>query len=97
MPDVIDKAEGGPLEDLHAAIQAFSNSLADDESDVGMVMNSLVVWEEVSFAEDGTTQRATLYAATGDQATPNGSLGLALNLLRTLEHDVIRCPHGDSE
>lgn len=90
---MIDKAEG-PLDDLHAAIQAFSNHLADDESDVGVVMNALVVWEEVSFGDDGSTRRATLYAATGDQATPNISLGLALNLLRTIERDVIGCSHG---
>jgi hypothetical protein len=94
---MIERADGGPLDELHAAIQSFSNGLADNDSDVGVVMNALVVWEEVSFDDDGTPQRATFYAATGDQATPNGSLGLSLNLLRTLEHDVIRCNHGSDE
>lgn len=80
-----------PLDTLHAAIQAFSNSLADDTTEVGVVMAALVVWEEVSFSDDGETQRATHYAATGDQATPNGSIGLATNLLRTLERDIVGC------
>lgn len=88
---MIERADGGPLGDLHAAVQAFSNAMADDPDEVGVVMNGLVVWEEVSFGEDGDPQRQTLYAATGDQCTPSGSLGLALNLLRTLEHDIIGC------
>jgi hypothetical protein len=88
---MIGHNDGGPLDKLHEAIQAFSNALADDQEDVGVVMSSLIVWEEVGFTDDGTSCRAVHYAATGDQATPSSSLGLALNLLRTLERDIIGC------
>lgn len=94
---MIERTESDKLDALHSSIQTFSNALADDENDVGMVTQALIVWEETSFSEDGTPQRQTLYAATGDQATPNGSLGLALHLLGTLKNDIIGCGHQDDD
>lgn len=96
-PAVIERADesDGAVDELHTAVQAFSNRLADgDAQAVAMVSHSLVVWEETSYGEDGV-QRATLYAATGDGSTPAGALGLALNLLRTLERDIVGCRCGD--
>lgn len=82
------------LEALHKAIQTFSNELAEgDPDDVGMVTNALVVWEESSYSDDGQIRYATHYATTGGGSTPSACLGLAANLLRTLERDIvpIRC------
>ena len=87
----IERRDGEGLDQLHQAIQTFSNGLADTDRDVGMVAAGLVVWSEVAYDEQGEPYYATLYAATGDQSNPNVSLGLALNLLRTLERDVIGC------
>lgn len=83
-----------PIDTLHAAVQAFSNTLTDDAGDAGIVTNSLVVWEEASYSDDGSVVRGVYYAATGDSATPSASLGLAVNLLRTLEQDIIPCKCG---
>ena len=83
-----DKAT--PLEELHAAVQTFSNSLADTDRDVGMVTAAVVVWEETSSDTDGDVRYSTLYASTGDGGgRPSVALGLALNLLTTLKRDVI--------
>lgn len=86
--------ERQPLDQLHAAIQTFSNTLADDATDAGMVSVAIVVWEEASFDEDGTVSRRTFYAATGDVATPASCLGLAHNLVTTLERDLVPCRCG---
>jgi hypothetical protein len=66
-----------PLDELHTAIQAFSNALATDPDGVGVINHALVVWEETSYHEDGTPSRALYYAATGPAASPASSLGLA--------------------
>lgn len=97
MPLERSNSSGEALEKLLTAVQEFSNALASDESQVGVVTNGLVVWEEVSFSEDGTPARETLYAAIGDQATPTNSLGLAVQLLKTLERDIVGCNCGPDE
>lgn len=83
-----------PLDDLHAAVQAFSNHMADDSSETGVVTQALVAWEEVSFDDDGTPCHRVLYAATGE-ANPSRSIGLAYHLLKTLQRDLIGCDCGD--
>jgi hypothetical protein len=88
---VIDRADTGPLDDLLAAVQAFSNALADTPEQIAVVTSGLVVWDEMTFDTDGTPLRQTLYAAIGDQKTPTGSLGQALHLLGTLKRDIIGC------
>lgn len=65
-----------PLEALHAAVQAFSNSLCTDECDSGLVRQAVLVWDEVSLSEDGNSSESTYYAAIGDGATAIGTLGL---------------------
>ena len=83
-----------PLEELHAAVQTFSNAMANDDTQAGVVTQALVVWEEVSFDEDGTARYMNLYAATGE-ANPSRSLGLSFYLLKTLQRDLIGCDCGD--
>lgn len=88
---MIERRDHDGLDQLHTAIQAFSNNLAEDDRQVGMVSASIVVWSETGYGDDGEPYYSTMYAATGDQSNPNVSLGLALNLLRTLERDIIGC------
>lgn len=83
--------ERTPLQRLHAAVQAFSNDLSDEDDDVGMVTAALVVWEETSYADDGQVVRTLLYAATGDGATPAHSLGLATYGLARVQAAVVGC------
>lgn len=83
---VEDDADG--LDAVLAAVQAFTNGLAGDESEAAVVTNLLVSWEETSYGEGGVT-REVIYAIAGPMATPTGSLGLALHVLRTLEADLI--------
>lgn len=84
-------SEPTPLDQLHAAVQTFSNALADDSAEgVGMVTAALVVWEETSYDRDGDVRYSTLYASTGDSGgRPAVALGLAANLLHTLKRDII--------
>lgn len=86
-----------PLERLHAAIQEFSNSLADTTAKAGMVGQAIVVWEEASFDDDGNLHRQVLYAATGDGASPAGSLGLASLGLAQIQTDIMgrHCDHDE--
>jgi hypothetical protein len=86
---VIERRDSDNLDQLHTAIQAFSNGLCTEASQAGMVAAALVVWTEITYSDDGTPAYETMYAATGDQTNPNVGLGLALNLLRTLERDII--------
>lgn len=65
-----------PLETLHAAVQAFSNSLCTETSDAGIVRQAVIVWDEVSLEPNGETSEGTYYAASGDGATAIGTLGL---------------------
>lgn len=84
------------LDDLHAAVQTFSNHLADNPDDAAVVNSALIVWEETSFdLNDGDVRRQILYAAAGDSVTPAHSLGLAVHLLRTLERDIVGCDCAD--
>jgi hypothetical protein len=83
-----------PLDDLHAAVQTFSNHLADDSTETGVVTQALIAWEEVTFDDDGTPRYTVLYAATGE-ANPSRSVGLAYHLLKTLQRDLIGCDCGE--
>ena len=79
-----------PLADLEAAVQVFSNALCDDADDVGRVTAAVTVWEEVSFAEDGTVQRTIQYAVTGAQGLAV-SVGLLQVGLARVSRDVMGC------
>lgn len=88
---MIERRDSDGLDQLHQAIQTFSNTLAEDDRQVGMVSAALLVWSEMTYDDQGEPYYATMYAATGDQSNPNVSLGLSVNLLRTLERDIIGC------
>ena len=62
-----------PLEALAAAIQGLANDVADGPE---LVDNAVVVWESVSFDEDGLTQRCIRYAVPSENFTMSGTLGL---------------------
>lgn len=75
---MIERADSSGLDELHAAIQTYSNGLADSSDDVGVVGQAITVWEETSYGENGV-ERQVLYTVSGDGWTTSGSLGLALH------------------
>lgn len=78
------------LDALHTAVQAFSNSLCDDETDAGVVTSALIVWQESCY-EDGDLSWTMHYAITGDGNNPVVGLGLATKLQATIQRDLIGC------
>lgn len=78
------------LDALHNAIQAFSNSLAKDSCGAGVIGQSVIVWEESSFSEEGDLQRQVLYATTGS-ASPAGTIGLLTLGVAQVQSDCIGC------
>lgn len=78
------------LDTLHNAIQAFSNSLCDDETDAGVVTSALIVWQESSY-DDGDLTWTMHYAITGDGNNPVVGLGLATKLQASIQRDLIGC------
>lgn len=83
---------GDDLDTLAEAVQVFANSLTDQPE---LLDNALVIWEAVSFDEDGETQRCIRYAVP----TPNFTMSGTLGLLRAGEHyirrDILRADEGD--
>ena len=55
------------------AIQQLANAVEDEPH---LLDNAVVIWEAVSFDEDGETQRAIRYAVPTDNFTISGTLGL---------------------
>jgi hypothetical protein len=72
-----------PLEALALAVQEFANVVADGPE---LVDNAIVIWEAVSFDEDGTAQRCIRYAVP----TPNFTMSGTLGLLRAGDHYIRR-------
>ncbi len=78
------------IDDLHAAVQRFSNAISDTPEESALVGQALVVWEETHFHDnDPTPCRQIMYSATGDGATPAGALGLAVYALEQLKIDLV--------
>lgn len=75
--------EADPLDVLCEAVQTFANSLTEQPE---LLDNALVIWEAVSFNEDGETQRCIRYAVP----TPNFTMSGTLGLLRAGEHYIRR-------
>jgi hypothetical protein len=61
------------LSALREAIQNLANAVEDEPQ---LLDNALVIWEAVSFAEDGEPQRCIRYAVPTDNFTISGTLGL---------------------
>lgn len=60
------------VETLAAAVQAF----VAERSDGALVSQALVLWEAVSFDEDGETSRQIAYTCPTDNFSLSGGLGL---------------------
>lgn len=60
------------VEGLAAAVQAF----VAQRSDGALVSQALVVWEAMSFDEDGEAQRQISYSCPTDNFSLSGGLGL---------------------
>ena len=61
------------LEALRDAVQALSNAI---DNEPHLVDQAIVVWESVSFAEDGEPQRMVRYACPTDNFSITGAIGL---------------------
>lgn len=62
-----------PIQPLAEAVQAFANEVAEAPE---LVDNAIVVWESVSYNEDGDVQRCIRYAVPTENFTMSGTLGL---------------------
>jgi len=58
---------------LREAIQALANAVEDEPH---LLDNAVVIWEAVSFDDDGDPQRCIRYAVPTDNFTISGTLGL---------------------
>jgi hypothetical protein len=72
-----------PLTGVREAIQALVNAIEDEPH---LLDCAVVIWEAVSFAEDGETQRCIRYAVPTD----NFSMSAALGLLEAGKHYIRR-------
>lgn len=61
------------LEVLAAAVQSFANELTDGPE---LIDNAVVVWESVSYGDEGEVQRCIRYAVPTNNFTMSGTLGL---------------------
>ena len=61
------------LNALRDAIQDLANAIEDEPH---LLDNAVVIWESVSFDEDGDPQRSIQYAVPTDNFTLSGTLGL---------------------
>lgn len=75
-----------PLDDLQAAVQAFVNKQVETPT---LVDNALVVWEEVSYDEDGITQRRIRYCVPTDNFSLSGTLGLLEAASEYVRRDIL--------
>jgi hypothetical protein len=68
-----ETADRTPLEVLNAAVTAFANELADQPV---LVDVAVVLWEQVSYDEDGDVGRRIRYAVPTDNFSLSSGLGL---------------------
>ena len=78
------------VEELAAAVQRFVAETGDESV---LVSQALVIWEAVSFGEDGEPQRQISYTCPTDNFSPSGALGLLESGRFYIRRDVL----GDSE
>lgn len=74
---------------LNQAVQDFSNAICEDASQQGIVTQALVVWEEVSFNENGDPFRRVYYAVPGENFALSGAIGLCVMGLEQLKGDIL--------
>lgn len=78
------------VEELAAAVQRF---VAETGGESVLVSQALVIWEAVSFGEDGEPQRQISYTCPTDNFSPSGALGLLESGRFYIRRNVL----GDSE
>lgn len=61
------------VEELAKAVQRFVASRGDGST---LVSQALVLWESVSFDDDGEAQRSISYTCPTDNFSPSGAIGL---------------------
>lgn len=80
--------------ELAAAVQRFvAETGAETGGESVLVSQALVIWEAVSFGEDGEPQRQISYTCPTDNFSPSGALGLLESGRFYIRRDVL----GDSE
>lgn len=83
-----------PLDDLCDAVQAFANTLTDQGE---LIDNAVVIWESVSFDEDGETRRCIRYAVPTPNFTMSGTLGLLEAGKHYIRRDVLSIRGSDDD
>lgn len=89
-----DQKRPTPLEALNVAVAAFVNSEADRPT---LVDVALVIWEEVSYDDDGDPQRAISYAVPTDNFSLSSGLGLIEAAGEYVRRDILGARGGDDE
>ncbi len=85
--------EPEPIEALNAAVTAFANANSDRPV---LVDVALVVWEQVSYDEDGDVGRCIRYAVPTDNFSLSGGLGLLEASREYVRRDILG-ERGDDE
>lgn len=75
------------LDALRDAVQTFANSLTDEPE---LVDHAIVVWEAVSYSDDGEVQRCIRYSVPTDNFSMSGTLGLLEAGNFYLRRDMLR-------
>lgn len=83
-----------PLDDLANAVQAFANHVSDDPE---LVDSAVVIWESVSFNEDGDAQRCIRYAVPTPNFSMSGTLGLIEAGKFYIKRDVLSIHESDDD
>lgn len=88
--------ETPPIERLNAAVTEFAN--ATSEGPV-LVDVALVIWEQVTYDEDGDVTRRIQYAVPTDNFSLSGGLGLIEVASEYVRRDILgdRNHEGDDE
>lgn len=78
--------EQTPLDRLNAAVAEFANETAGKPV---LVDVALLVWEQVSYDEDGDVGRAIRYAVPTDNFSLSGGLGLLEASREYVRRDIL--------
>lgn len=82
--------EADPLATLAAALQDFANHEAGEPV---LVDTALVVWELITYDDDGDVQRRITYAVPTHNFSMSSSMGLVDAAKELLRRDTLGCQH----
>lgn len=89
-----DTDDRTPLERLNAAVAEFANHIAEKAV---LVDVALLVWEQVSYDEDGDVGRAIRYAVPTDNFSLSSGLGLLEASREYVRRDILGERGGDDD